>query len=86
VERVDGNAIAGLLTEIFGRDITADVGTCAECGAREEVGATHVYRSAGITLRCPQYDAVLISIVDGGSRIWFAVSGLQTLELNVERT
>jgi len=30
---VDGNAIGGLLIEVFGTEMTTAVGTCARCGA-----------------------------------------------------
>ncbi|MGF6824721.1 hypothetical protein M2317_003654 [Microbacterium sp. ZKA21] len=30
---VDGNAIAGMLLDIFGADVTALFGTCAGCGS-----------------------------------------------------
>jgi len=83
MQHLDGNAVAGLLNEIFGRDITADVGTCAGCGAREPVGAIHAYRSAGITLRCPHCGAVVLRVVTGESRVWLDSSGLRTLELRV---
>ena len=82
---LDGNAVAGLLSEVFGRDVTTDVGTCASCGAREPVGAIHVYRSAGLTLRCPHCDAVLIRVVTGRSSVWLDLGGLRTLELDLTR-
>ena len=50
---LDGNAIAGLLQELFAVEITTAVGTCATCGASEPVGAVHAHRGAGIVLRCP---------------------------------
>lgn len=30
---VDGNAIAGMLMDLFGADVTALVGTCGACGS-----------------------------------------------------
>ena len=30
---VDGNAIGGMLMELFGTEMTTAVGTCAACGA-----------------------------------------------------
>lgn len=32
-QTVDGNAIAGMLWDIFGADVTALVGTCGGCGS-----------------------------------------------------
>src|SRR3989442_14506774 len=48
---LDGNAVAGLLQEVFAVEMTTAVGTCEGCGAAGPVGAVHVYRGAGIVLR-----------------------------------
>lgn len=81
MNHVDGNAIAGVLEDIFGRDVTAVWGSCVGCGARREVGALHVYRAAGIVVRCPDCDAVLMRIVVGRERTWLDVRGLAAMEL-----
>ena len=60
---LDGNAVAGLLQELFAADMTSAIGSCATCGATEPVGAIHVYRGAGIVLRCPHCDNTLAAIV-----------------------
>jgi hypothetical protein len=39
---LDGNAIAGLLQEVFAVEMTTAIGTCGECGAAGPVGAVHV--------------------------------------------
>jgi Family of unknown function (DUF6510) len=49
----DGNAIAGLLEEIFGHEMTAAERACASCGTRNHIGAHRLYRGAGLVLRCP---------------------------------
>jgi ribosomal protein S27E len=79
--RLDGNAVAGTLREIFATEMTIAVGTCRGCGARDEVGAVHVYMAAGVVLRCPHCGAVLMKIVDGGTRVWIDLSGVRLLEL-----
>jgi Family of unknown function (DUF6510) len=79
--RLDGNAAAGMLREIFAAEMTTALGTCRGCGAKDAVGAVHVYMAAGAVLRCPHCDAVLMKIVDGGSRIWIELTGLRLLEL-----
>jgi Family of unknown function (DUF6510) len=78
---VDGNAIAGLLQEVFAVEMTTAIETCAGCGAREPVGATHVYRGAGIVLRCPHCENVLGTIVSSAGRVWIAFAGVRTLEV-----
>jgi hypothetical protein len=81
VSHVDGNAIAGVLETVFGRDLTAAAGRCSGCGAEREVGAIHVYRAAGVVARCPDCDTVLLRIVEAGDRIWIDLRGLTALEL-----
>ena len=80
--RLDGNAIGGLLREIFAAEMTAAVGTCANCGAVNEIGRLHVYIHApGTVVRCPACDSVLMRIVRGRGRYWIEMSGTRTLEL-----
>jgi uncharacterized protein DUF6510 len=79
--RLDGNAAAGLLTEVFVRDVTTAVGTCGSCGSAEAVGAIHVYLAAGTVFRCPHCEDVLMKVVTDGERIWIDLRGLRSLEL-----
>jgi hypothetical protein len=67
---LDGNAIAGLLQEVFAVEMTTAIGTCGGCGAAGPVGAVHVYRGAGIVLRCPHCNNVLAKIVKNDSQVW----------------
>jgi hypothetical protein len=60
---LDGNAIAGLLQEVFAVEMTTAIGTCGGCGTAGPVGAAHVYLGAGIVLRCPHCNNVLAKIV-----------------------
>ena len=57
--RLDGNAVAGLLQEVFAVEMTTAIGTCSGCGTAGPVGAARLYRGAGIVLRCPHCDNVL---------------------------
>ena len=79
---LDGNAVAGLLQDVFAVEMTTAVGTCTGCGAVEPVGAVHVFRSAGIVLRCPHCENVLAKIVQSESRIWLSAPGVRALELS----
>jgi len=76
---LDGNAIAGLLQEVFATEMTTAVGTCDGCGASEPLGAVHVYRTAGVVLRCPHCNAVLAKIVKRESYACVDLSGLRAL-------
>ncbi len=80
---LDGNAIAGLLQEVFVVEMTTAIGTCGGCGEAGPVGAVHVYRGAGTVLRCPHCGNMLAKIVKGGSRVWIDLRGIRTLEVPV---
>ena len=73
---LDGNAIGGLLTDVFGRDATDVSGRCAACGADNVVAALHVYRAAGIVVRCPSCQEVLMRFVQARDDIWADLRGL----------
>jgi hypothetical protein len=80
--RLDGNAAAGALQEVFAFEVTAATGTCDGCGAAGAVGALILYSHApGLVFRCPHCDAVVLRIVHDGSRYWIDARGLRSLEL-----
>jgi hypothetical protein len=80
--RLDGNAAAGILAELFGREVTLATGVCGSCRASAFVAELQVYvRAPGMVVRCPVCEAVLIRIVEGRGRTWLDLSGLATLEL-----
>lgn len=81
--KLDGNAIGGLLAEIFNMEMTAAEGTCGHCGAVNAVGRVDVYVNApGTVMRCPGCGAVLMRIVHGRGRYWIDLSGIRRLELS----
>jgi ribosomal protein S27AE len=65
---LDGNAAAGVLMEIFGRDMTSARETCAHCGSSDMIAEAHVYMNGpGTVLRCPNCDDMLMAIAWTGS-------------------
>ena len=80
---LDGNAVAGLLQEVFAVEMTTAIGTCNACGATNPVGALHVFRGAGVVMRCPNCDEVLVTIVRGDSRMWIGFAGVRMLQVTV---
>jgi Family of unknown function (DUF6510) len=80
-ERLDGNAIAGVAFELFGREMTLTVGVCRSCGRALMLAELHVYVTAGFVGRCPDCEAVLLRIVEGQGRTWMDLGGLATLEM-----
>jgi Family of unknown function (DUF6510) len=61
---LDGNAIAGLLQELFGAELTAMPRGCQSCGAVRPVAAHRLYRGAGLVLRCPVCGDVALRITN----------------------
>jgi len=50
---LDGNAIAGLLYDVCGAEMTTALGVCASCGARGPIAESEVYlRAPGTVVRC----------------------------------
>jgi hypothetical protein len=80
---LDGNAVAGLLQEVFAVEMTTAIGTCNACRATDAVGATHVFRGAGIVIRCPHCDNALVTIVKSDTRLWIGFPGVRTLEIGL---
>jgi Family of unknown function (DUF6510) len=80
---LDGNAVAGMLREVFAVEMTTATGTCGNCGESAAVGAMHAFRGAGIVLRCPHCDNALVKIVESGTRMWMDFGGMQTLEITL---
>ena len=83
--KVDGNAIGGLLREIFPLEMTMAESTCAGCGRVDALGAVDVYMNApGVVVRCPGCGSALMRIVKAQGRYWLDLRGVRTLELREE--
>jgi hypothetical protein len=73
---VDGNAVAGRLQQIFGRDMTAAVTRCAGCASDAKMGALMAFvRGPGVVLRCPTCQAAIVRIVETSAAIYLDARG-----------
>jgi len=78
---LDGNAIAGLLFEVFGAELTTTTGECASCGARGPVAETEVYlRAPGTIVRCRSCRSMLMALVTVSGTTCVDLRGLARLE------
>ena len=77
---VDGNALGGLLIEVFGREMTDGHGCCASCGTVNLLGAMRVYRGAGDVMRCPTCGNVTIVTVVIRERTRLHLGGVRWVE------
>ena len=81
MDAVDGNAIGGLLIDVFGAEMTSASSTCATCGARRPVAELVVYRQApGTVVRCRTSGSVLMVLVRDADRTSVDLSGLADLD------
>lgn len=79
---LDGNAVAGVLSEVFAIDVTAALGRCDGCGATGVLAEARVYVDApGTVVRCAGCDTVLLRVVTAPDRIWLDLRGLAYLQL-----
>ena len=74
--RLDGNAAAGILSELFVPDLTTARATCANCGAIRALGALSVYaHGMGTVMRCPSCDTVVLRVARTPRQLWLDLTG-----------
>jgi hypothetical protein len=84
---VDGNALGGLMTDVFGREMTDARGCCAECGAINALGALVAYtRAPGDVLRCPACGTVMLVAVSLPAGVRVSVVAVRWMEVPTEST
>ena len=82
--RLDGNAAAGILSELFVPDLTAARATCAGCGATRAVGELLVYaHGMGTVVRCPSCDAVVLCVTRTATRVLLDPTGVRRIMMAV---
>jgi len=81
--RLDGNAAAGILQEIFPFEMTLVHTRCAGCGRLDVIGASVVYsHGMGTILRCPSCDQALIRVAHVKERYWLDMRGVSVLQID----
>ncbi|MEV6892212.1 DUF6510 family protein [Kribbella sp. NPDC051137] len=74
---LDGNAIAAVLHELFGREVTASGYACQTCGSTGYVAELAVYPNGpGIVGRCRSCDTILLMITERKGRYCVDSGGL----------
>ena len=80
MDAVDGNAIGGLLIDVFGTEMTAAGSTCGTCGASRPVAQLVVYqRAPGTVVRCRTCGSVLMVFVKTPDEVRINLAGLASL-------
>ncbi len=77
---LDGNAIGGLLIEVFGIEMTTATGTCGTCGTISQVAELAVYlRGPGTVVRCRACGSALMVFVPVRGITCVDLQGLSSL-------
>jgi len=83
--RLDGNAAAGMLREVFVPDLTAGRAKCAGCGTTRSIGALHVYsHGMGMVGCCPACDGVVLRVARTPTRVWLDARGAISIVISGE--
>ena len=87
MSELDGNGAAGLLQEIFEREMTVAVATCASCGAVAPIGESVLYvRAPGTVIRCRSCAGVLVVITQVRGMHCVDLMGIGALDMPLGRT
>jgi hypothetical protein len=82
VRRVDGNALGGVLSEVFAADLTMATTTCAGCRGVAPLAVLHVYLDApGAVARCPGCGVAQIRLVRNETCTWLDLTGIRVLKI-----
>ena len=80
--RLDGNAAAGVLAEIFVMEMTSAQVTCAQCGRTGPLGSLLLYGGqVGTVLRCPTCDSVELRIARIHGQYWMDMRGMSMMRV-----
>ena len=82
MEALDGNAIGGMLHEVFGGEMTMAHAVCGRCGARGPLAKCEVYLGGpGIVVRCRVCHSIVMVFVEVREMVCVDFSGLSELEV-----
>ncbi len=80
--RLDGNAAAGLLQELFAFEITTATTICDGCERASPVGALLFYgRELGAVLRCPGCNQVMMVVTRPHDEWWLDLRGVRVMHV-----
>lgn len=82
--KVDGNAAAGVLSEVFVPDMTAARATCGGCGVARAMGELMVYaHGMGTVMRCPDCDGVVMRLARTPTHVWVDATGASSIVIGI---
>lgn len=76
------NAVAGLLQDVFGAEMTASPTECSSCGNEAEIGTLHAFtQGPRVILRCSGCEKVVMRIVQTAEAIYVDARGAVYLRI-----
>ncbi len=83
---LDGNALAGVLHELFDIEMTVAPVECAACGRVGEMGSLWAFiESPGYVLRCPGCQSVVMRMAVAHDQIYLDARGATYLRIPMRR-
>lgn len=82
--RLDGNAAAGTLAQVFCGETSGALIVCAGCGATAAIGTLLAYGlEMGAILRCPGCDTTVLRLGAAGNTVWVDLRGAVSLRMEI---
>lgn len=76
---LDGNAAAGPLVDLFAVEMTRATIVCDSCGREAALATLRLYGGAGLVLRCPGCDTVILRMLSAGATLSLDMRGCARL-------
>ena len=84
VRRLDANAAAGALAELFTVDLTVAMATCAGCKNTAPLASHMLYADApALVVRCPNCTGVVLRYASSGGRLRLDLTGARLLTITL---
>jgi hypothetical protein len=82
---LDGNAAAGRLADLFAVEMTRATVVCDGCGREGALATLKFYGGAGVVLRCPTCEAIMLRLLNTGSTLNLDLRGCTRLTVRAPR-
>jgi DNA-directed RNA polymerase subunit RPC12/RpoP len=78
---LDGNAAGGPLADLFAVEMTSATVVCDGCGRQSALATLMLYGGAGLVLRCPDCDTMILRMMRSGSTVSLDMRGCTRLSV-----
>lgn len=82
MQRIDGNALAGPLSQVMAGDVTSALARCIGCRDLAVLAQSVVYSDGTrFVARCRRCDDVLLTVIDADGDVRLNLTGIATLTM-----